>query len=157
MCDANRSERGDREDRSDYSECNMTKSGSENSLDSECNLTKSNSENSLDSEYNITKSGSENSLDSECRVDRMDRVDKKKHTEDDICELKLKSRSIGLYNKKPINIIMKGRNYYLKYDGYLYNIPEWAKEINIKNDFTIYHAIGIIEWTVNNKGEGFRN
>jgi hypothetical protein len=52
---------------------------------------------------------------------------------------------------------MKGKHYYLKYDGFLYNIPEWAKEINIKQDFTIYHAIGIIEWTVNNKGEGFRN
>jgi hypothetical protein len=133
MSDANRSERSDREVRSDDSECNITRNNSENSLDSECNL---------------TKSGSENSLDSECRVDRIDRTDKseceegyeddrkdkKKYTEDDICELNLKTRSIGLYNRKPINIVMKGRHYYLKYDGYLYNIPEWAKEINIKQD-----------------------
>lgn len=127
--------------------------------------------NSKERENNLNRSSSEDSLYSECRVDRKDREDREDKNEEcgcnglvdnkdndkDICNLNLKTRAIGMYNRKPINIIMKGKHYYLKYDGFLYNIPEWAKEINIKQDFTIYHAIGIIEWTVNNKGEGFRN
>jgi len=155
MCDANKNKRGDREDRRE------SEGEGESSLDSECNITKSESESSLDSECRVDRINRINMINKskcECEKDyESDSKDKKKHTEDEICDLNLKTRSIGLYNRKPINIIMKGKHYYLKYDGFLYNIPEWAKEINIKQDFTIYHAIGIIEWTVNNKGEGFRN
>ena len=57
---------------------------------------------------------------------------------------------LGVHKAKNIYYCDGKYGWYLRYDGKNYSIPQWAKQENLEEAFSLSDAINIIEWKIRN-------